>query len=205
MRLRRIAEAGNVYLPENAEWLGSFLRITAAFPAVRFDDDVDAMSQFLNWRRGRSTSLGLVDYFKRIAKEIGSGIRDFYGQLIDKPAPKPVPVPVRKEEAVIRTEAPKKKANDPCLNPDCRSTATVLMSDGYGGLVVYCNQCHAKDGVLPAVALLGCKPGCPAFVKQFAGGRVFCGNCHGYHTPAPVLVGMGFKEYNRRRNRFAWK
>jgi predicted phage terminase large subunit-like protein len=60
-------EAGSVYLAEDAEWLASFLRTAAAFPAVKHDDDIDAMTQFLNWRRSRSLSLGVVDYFKRVA------------------------------------------------------------------------------------------------------------------------------------------
>jgi predicted phage terminase large subunit-like protein len=67
-------EAGSVYLAEDAEWLASFLRTAAAFPAVKHDDDIDAMTQFLNWRRTRSLSLTWVDYIKSLA----SGTRKFY-------------------------------------------------------------------------------------------------------------------------------
>jgi predicted phage terminase large subunit-like protein len=67
-------EAGSVYLAEDGEWLASFLRTAAAFPAVKHDDDIDAMTQFLNWRRTRSLSLTLVDYYKSLA----SGTRKLY-------------------------------------------------------------------------------------------------------------------------------
>ena len=41
-------EAGNVYLPQNASWLGDFVEECAGFPNARNDDQVDAMSQALN-------------------------------------------------------------------------------------------------------------------------------------------------------------
>lgn len=40
-------EAGNVYLPEGAEWVGDFVEEHAAFPNGAHDDQVDAMSQAL--------------------------------------------------------------------------------------------------------------------------------------------------------------
>ena len=42
-------EAGHVHLPTNAIWLGAFLLELLAFPAGRHDDQVDSVSQFLNW------------------------------------------------------------------------------------------------------------------------------------------------------------
>ena len=41
-------EAGNVYLPRQAEWVHDFVEECAAFPKGKNDDDVDAMSQALN-------------------------------------------------------------------------------------------------------------------------------------------------------------
>lgn len=41
-------EAGNVYLPRQAEWIHDFVEECAAFPKGKNDDDVDAMSQALN-------------------------------------------------------------------------------------------------------------------------------------------------------------
>jgi len=42
-------EAGHVHLPTNADWLGTFLLELLAFPAGRYDDQVDSVSQFLKW------------------------------------------------------------------------------------------------------------------------------------------------------------
>ena len=50
-------EAGRVWLPESAPWLDVFRVEVLAFPQSRHDDQVDTMSQFLNWvsRRGQGT------------------------------------------------------------------------------------------------------------------------------------------------------
>ena len=50
-------EAGQVLLPEDAPWLGDLLDELLAFPKGRHDDQVDSVSQFLNWasRRQHST------------------------------------------------------------------------------------------------------------------------------------------------------
>ena len=42
-------EAGHVYVPREAEWLDTFLLELLAFPNGRHDDQVDSVSQFLNW------------------------------------------------------------------------------------------------------------------------------------------------------------
>ncbi len=42
-------EAGQVYLPEGAEWVEDFIDECAAFPKGRHDDQVDMMSQALNY------------------------------------------------------------------------------------------------------------------------------------------------------------
>jgi predicted phage terminase large subunit-like protein len=42
-------EAGHVYLPKEASWLDTFLLELLAFPNGRHDDQVDSVSQFLNW------------------------------------------------------------------------------------------------------------------------------------------------------------
>lgn len=41
-------EAGNVFLPRQAEWIHDFVEECASFPKGKNDDDVDAMSQALN-------------------------------------------------------------------------------------------------------------------------------------------------------------
>ena len=49
-------EAGHVYLPRRAEWLGELCSELSQFPHGRHDDQVDSISQFLNWfdQRGRN-------------------------------------------------------------------------------------------------------------------------------------------------------
>lgn len=53
-------EAGNVYLPEDAEWTLGWITVFAKFPLVKHDDDVDAFTQALNWMRRRSIPRVLV-------------------------------------------------------------------------------------------------------------------------------------------------
>ena len=42
-------EAGYVLLPERAPWLQDFQTEILQFPAGKHDDQVDSLSQFLNW------------------------------------------------------------------------------------------------------------------------------------------------------------
>ena len=50
-------EAGQVYLPREAEWLGAYLSELLAFPAGRHDDQVDATSQALKFLTARSPTV----------------------------------------------------------------------------------------------------------------------------------------------------
>jgi predicted phage terminase large subunit-like protein len=59
-RLLRVTpwlEAGRLALPENAPWLAAFEAELYAFPDGRHDDQVDCLSQYLNWRRTQQTAL----------------------------------------------------------------------------------------------------------------------------------------------------
>jgi predicted phage terminase large subunit-like protein len=47
-------EAGSVYLPKQAPWLDEFRHEIMAFPAGRYSDQVDALSQGLNRAFDRS-------------------------------------------------------------------------------------------------------------------------------------------------------
>ncbi len=44
-------EAGSARLPERVHWLQDFETEVLRFPCGRHDDQVDSMSQFLNWHR----------------------------------------------------------------------------------------------------------------------------------------------------------
>lgn len=48
-------ESGCVLLPKDADWLDEFRSELLAFPQGVHDDQVDALSQFINWTRTRST------------------------------------------------------------------------------------------------------------------------------------------------------
>ena len=55
-------EAGHVVLPRDAPWLDVFLTELLAFPNGRHDDQVDSVSQFLNWawKDSRRSRIGIV-------------------------------------------------------------------------------------------------------------------------------------------------
>jgi predicted phage terminase large subunit-like protein len=46
-------EAGRLFLPQQAGWLGAFEQELLSFPQTTHDDQVDALSQFLHWVRKR--------------------------------------------------------------------------------------------------------------------------------------------------------
>jgi predicted phage terminase large subunit-like protein len=48
-------EGGQVHLPARAPWLDAFKRELLSFPASANDDQVDALSQLLNWVKERTT------------------------------------------------------------------------------------------------------------------------------------------------------
>ena len=48
-----LMESGRVYLPDQAPWLAAFEAELCHFPHARHDDQVDAVSQYLHWARGR--------------------------------------------------------------------------------------------------------------------------------------------------------
>jgi len=56
-------EAGHMLLPREADWLDTFLRELLAFPNGRHDDQVDSVSQFLNWSASRSLLRGMAGPF----------------------------------------------------------------------------------------------------------------------------------------------
>jgi predicted phage terminase large subunit-like protein len=53
-------EAGHVKLPREANWLDTLLLELLAFPNGRHDDQVDSVSQFLNWASLRKLNMGIA-------------------------------------------------------------------------------------------------------------------------------------------------
>ena len=56
-------EAGQVCLLKDAPWLGDFMHEILAFPNARHDDQIDSVSQFLNWAEGFGSRRPTVSYF----------------------------------------------------------------------------------------------------------------------------------------------
>lgn len=48
-----MVEAGQLFLPREAHWLGEFKSELLGFPNARHDDQVDALTQLLDWVRSR--------------------------------------------------------------------------------------------------------------------------------------------------------
>ena len=57
MRVTPLMEAGKMALPVYAPWLAAFEAEFFAFPEAAHDDQVDAVSQYLNWVRGHAGQL----------------------------------------------------------------------------------------------------------------------------------------------------
>jgi predicted phage terminase large subunit-like protein len=60
-------ETGFVTLPQQAPWLDEFRREVIGFPNATHDDQVDALSQFLEWAQGRTGRNLMTDYNDRMA------------------------------------------------------------------------------------------------------------------------------------------
>jgi predicted phage terminase large subunit-like protein len=50
-------EAGSLILPRSTPWLADFISEYLAFPSGQFDDQMDALSQFLEWQGERETDI----------------------------------------------------------------------------------------------------------------------------------------------------
>ncbi len=55
-----VIEAGRVLLPEQASWISPFKAELNAFPSGSHDDQVDSMSQFLNWTTQRGPEFSIL-------------------------------------------------------------------------------------------------------------------------------------------------
>ncbi len=76
-------EDGTAILPMDAEWMEEFRRELCAFPLGRKDDQVDSVSQFLDWTTwGRSAVNLQIDS--------RNGPDERFGRRIDPRAPRPI-------------------------------------------------------------------------------------------------------------------
>jgi predicted phage terminase large subunit-like protein len=171
-------EAGKILFPRDAAWLPDLEDELASFPGGRFDDCVDAICQTLNRLRGTGESLTLVKVIKEMAVTASS-----------------VGTPPR--------HGP--QDGDECPNPNCKSTATRVMSGGEGERYLHCNQCSCDNGVTVVPADTRC-PNYPDGKHRMApaGGAMRCNGC-GY-TPDLRAVqsynGIDRKQYESGRGRW---
>lgn len=69
-------ESGRVWLPNSAPWLAGFLAETANFPASPHDDQIDALSQALNYFAQQDAGSGLIDYYRALAEKRTKGFME---------------------------------------------------------------------------------------------------------------------------------
>jgi hypothetical protein len=167
-------------------------------PPNGHDDCVFALALAVHaFHSERSAVWGVVQLLARRAQQIRDGVRDALGELV-KPKPKLVVVPriSTVAKAAVQSEAPKAKANDPCKNPNCKSTSTVPLSGK-----LHCNQCGQDDGQPKPVLVGKC---CNNFLPQICGGQVHCGSC-GYDSGGSQVIGATKKlAENLGRGKHPW-
>jgi phage terminase large subunit-like protein len=59
-------QAGNIFLPDPSvdPKIEEFLEEASGFPGAPYDDEVDAMTQAINWIRVRRKAFGLLEFMK---------------------------------------------------------------------------------------------------------------------------------------------
>ena len=55
-----LIERGNLFLPEEASWLATLIKELMAFPNAKHDDQVDALTQLINWADQRNRQLAML-------------------------------------------------------------------------------------------------------------------------------------------------
>jgi predicted phage terminase large subunit-like protein len=68
----------DLYLPKSAPWKDVFMREYLAFPGGKHDDQIDALSQFLNWRT-------LAEAKTPFSWDMGDGCESHHGALLRAP------------------------------------------------------------------------------------------------------------------------
>lgn len=65
-----LVESGRVFLPEGAPWLAEFIASMGTFPNAAHDDDVDSVTQALNYLARGGGATGLLDYYRAEAAKM---------------------------------------------------------------------------------------------------------------------------------------
>ena len=64
-----VIEAGQVHIPQQADWLGDLRNEILQFPNGHYDDQVDSISQFLNWICPRRGGWSIQPVFRGVADQ----------------------------------------------------------------------------------------------------------------------------------------
>lgn len=77
-------EAGLVYLPDRAIWLPDYEKELLAFPLGKYDDQVDATSQYLDWARTKGRKKGGTKSISTTAASAGDSRRQAVEKAFEK-------------------------------------------------------------------------------------------------------------------------
>jgi predicted phage terminase large subunit-like protein len=182
-------QARNWSIERNGPWTHKVVEQLTMFPNCKNDDIADGVSQAAIWLQANTYELGLLDYLKRVATGARKVVASVAERLRGKPSAKPEVVGTALVSITRDQWAEWKRTNraPACPNPNCKSTATVIL-----GSNIHCNSCGRDNGQdLPG----GEKPGHVHRWHNIPGGQK-CDDC-GEQTGAVVIAGMSRAEYQR--------
>lgn len=173
-------EAGKVHFPEGAAWLSDVEDELAGFPGDVHDDIVDSTSQALNYLRGSTGILGLIEWMRNIA----SGLLTSAGET--KPMPEPqrptqsddplgrqVALQFQMKLAGVKPAGLADEVIPPC--PLCQGPRIFLNG------TVHCNGCAAtfanSTDVEPTSIVREAGPCCSSPLRQRIPGGWRCAQC----------------------------
>lgn len=142
--------------------------------------------------------LGMSLLFEKYTREISQGIRNSWGELINKPKPIVVrgdPVEDAKAKSFQTWQGrTRNQEGPPCLN--CGKTCTTFLG---GPPRLHCNYCGADDGIKPLPTIVDGK--CPkcGLKLNWSGGVQICQNDGQVQTTESVPRGATFRDLKRSR------
>jgi len=137
MRMHSVSstiENGFVHIPAQADWIPEYLHEMAAFPRGKYDDQVDATSQALDWSKQGMDCLGLVDLLKKI--DANGGVHAVFGGGNNRPGSERISSDQQARKTNVDLKPLALTESRPC---DCGGTMTQRIPGG-----LRCMQCAAQ-------------------------------------------------------------
>jgi predicted phage terminase large subunit-like protein len=169
-------ENGFVHLPDKAAWLGEYLHELATFPNGKYDDQVDATSQALDWLKNKSMDLcyGLLDFFKKKEAEKRASSNESSGVPSPRPCAKCGGMMTQLVSGQLRCQQCGEQS------PELGSQASVPQTENQAQKRVYC-----EPSTLPPRLC----PNCHIEMTQIVSGQRRCQQCGAQWSPdAPPRV-----------------